>query len=260
MIEERRQSGFSLMETLLAVGTLAIGLLFVGGTFLAGIYFTTVSTERTIAAVAANEAFAKIRIFDDPNDPNNPNDLSDTNWAAVTSFEQVLYETISPLDPNDPNTWKEYSYPSDDSDLSARQYYWSALCRRPGVGSNLVQVTVFVARKSGGALLYPGDHTRPVPVKVPVEQIAGRSLRILDPDQGAWINEGDPIVDDATGMIYRVLDRQPESSAADAPQVIRLDRNWTGGLGAVWVVPPPLNGGRPPTVAVYQEILRPTAN
>ena len=63
MRNARQNKGFSLVEVLLAVGTLAIGMIFIGGTFLTGIHFATISTERTIAAVAADEAFAKIRLY-----------------------------------------------------------------------------------------------------------------------------------------------------------------------------------------------------
>ena len=58
-----RIKGFSLTEVLLAVATLAIGMSFVGGTFLVGVHLSTVATERTIAAVAADEAFAKIQLY-----------------------------------------------------------------------------------------------------------------------------------------------------------------------------------------------------
>ncbi len=59
----------------MAVGTLAVGMTFIAGTFLTGIYLSTFSTERTIAAVAAEEAFAKMRIFGlDPNDTSSQDD------------------------------------------------------------------------------------------------------------------------------------------------------------------------------------------
>jgi len=71
MRKGHQYSGFSLTEVLLAVGTLAIGMIFISGTFLTGIHFSTIATERTIAAVVADEAFAKIRLYGvDPVDPN----------------------------------------------------------------------------------------------------------------------------------------------------------------------------------------------
>ena len=50
-----KQNGFSLAEVLLAVCTLAIGMSFIGGTFLVAIHLSTVATERTIAAIVADE-------------------------------------------------------------------------------------------------------------------------------------------------------------------------------------------------------------
>ena len=64
-------------------------------------------------------------------------------------------------------------------------------------------------------------------------------------------------MDDATGQIYRVLERY-----GSPPDKIRLDRPWAGGAisssagGWVWVVPPATSGGRNPVVAVYQDVLR----
>ena len=58
-----KNRGFSLTEVLIAVGILAVGMIFIAGVFPAGIYLTTIATERTIAAVAADEAFAKIKIY-----------------------------------------------------------------------------------------------------------------------------------------------------------------------------------------------------
>ena len=56
MRKKHQHRGFSLTEVLLALGTIAVGMTFVGGTFLVGIYFSTIATERTIAAVVADEA------------------------------------------------------------------------------------------------------------------------------------------------------------------------------------------------------------
>ena len=240
MRNKRLYRGFSLTEVLLAVGTLAIGMIFIGGTFLTGIYFATVATERTIAAVAADEAFAKIRLYG-----VNP---SDQNLVVnqLTRFEAL--NTISA---------EEFAYPSTKS-LARKQYYWSALCRKMDSNptTRLVQVTVFVSRKVGSRTTYPGGATRPVPVEVGVSTVAGagneNKLTINVADEQTFINAGCTIADNQTGQLYRVLQRD-----AAAPNTIVLGRIWQGGLSdSVWVVPPPVGGGRYPCIAIYQKVIR----
>lgn len=240
MNNKLKNSGFSLIEVLLAVGTLSIGMIFVSGTFLTGIHFATIATERTIAAIAADEAFAKIRLYGV--DLTNPNLVVD----QLTPFKVVVLNPIA-LD--------EFAYPSTKS-LARKQYYWSALCRQ--VDSNptnrLVQVTVFISRKVGNKSTYPGGAQRPVPVKVGVSTIAGagNKLTINVPGEEAFISGGRTIADNQTGRLYRVLKRD-----ADAPNIIMLDEAWQGGLsGSVWVVPPPVGGGRYPCIAIYQKVIR----
>ncbi|GAH37480.1 unnamed protein product [marine sediment metagenome] len=59
-------------------------MLFIAGTFPVAIYFSTIATERTIAAVAADEAFAKVRLYA----IGSPNDLSDDNqWLKKNEGE-----------------------------------------------------------------------------------------------------------------------------------------------------------------------------
>ena len=95
MRKKQQYRGFSLTEVLLALGTLAIGMVFVGSAFLVGIHFTTIATERTIAAVAADEAFAKIRLYGvNPTDPN------------LTVSQPALFEALNPIAPD------EFAYPS----------------------------------------------------------------------------------------------------------------------------------------------------
>jgi Tfp pilus assembly protein PilV len=253
MVKDRRQFGFSLTETLLAVATLAIGLTFIAGTFLAGVYFSTTSTERTVAAVAADEALAKIRIYG--LDPNNANLKTD----GCTPYEQLV--TIPP---------DEYLYPSTREE-PARQYSWAVLCRRLGPAGRLVQCTVFVSRQTAGATYWARktgaeapqlgtanpDLPRPVRVNLVPEAGATNPNEVLiqdavptdTVDERTFINDGSVLVDDKTGQIYRVLERY-----ADQPDKIRLDRPWTGGWA--WVVPPAASGGRDPTVGVFQEVLR----
>ena len=238
MRKKRRYRGFSLTEVLLAVGTLAIGMIFIGGTFLVGIHFTTIATERTIAAVAADEAFAKIRLYGV--------NLADPNLVVN---ELTQFEVLNPIAED------EFAYPSTKSS-AAKQYYWSALCRpvHSDPNNRLVQVTVFVGRKVGSGTKYQGSAVnRPVPMRVDVAGTLGSDvLTIEEPDKRTWINDGCTVVDDQTGQLYRVLRRD-----VDVPNIIVLDRVWDSDLtGSVWVVPPPIGGGRYPCVAIYQKVIR----
>ena len=262
MVKDRRQAGFSLTETLLAVGTLAIGMMFISGTFLTGVFFSTMSTERTIAAVAADEAFAKIRI-----------DALDPNSGVLRTDGFVLYEPLAGV-PAD----EGHLYPSTRLEPQ-RQYSWSAMCRRMSDQSRLVQCTVFLCRQTAGATYWVrrdgtggpqlGTAGLPQPVRVNIVQDAASaqatpdvvSLKDAVPSDGidelGFVSDGSLLVDDATGQIYRVLERFGTPSDR-----LRLDRPWTGGVlssatgGWVWVVPPATSGGRHPLVAVYQDVLR----
>jgi len=245
--------GFSLTEVLLAVGILSVGMIFIAGVFPVAIHFATIATERSIAAVVADEAFAKIRLYGI--------DLSELE-DELENFNDVL-PAIVDIDPN------EFAYPSTDTDISQRQYFWSALCRLTEEYRDVnnpnppVQVTVFISRKigAGGRYQDPDDSvddevSYPMPVKVEVSSVVGsdNELEIEDSDKKTFINDGYTIVDDRTGRIYRVLERYP-----DDDEKILLDRKDSppGGYpDAVWVVPPPVNGGRYPCIAVYQKVIR----
>ena len=235
-IEHRAsRHGFSLTEVLMAVGILAVGMLFIAGVFPVSIYFTTVTTERTIAPIVADEAFAKIKLY-------GFLPITDINWVAAgqSSFEKVA-STQPPM--------VCFAYPSTN-DLNSK-YWWSAICRR--VDINDIQVTVFVSRKIGATTSYYGfDANRPNAVSVGVTGTTG-SYDITITGNKTWINDGSTIVDDATGQIYRVLERyRPPNDT-----FIKLDRAWQGGAtGIVWVVPPPISGGRSPCIGVYQKVMR----
>ena len=240
MRNTRRHRGFSLIEVLLAVGTLAIGMIFIGGTFLTGIYFATISTERTVAAVAADEAFAKIKLYGI--------NLTDPN---------LVLDQLTPLEALNTIADEEFAYPSIAS-LTEKQYYWSALCRQVSSEptNRLVQVTVFVSRKVGNSTMYPGGSQRPAPIEVDVSTVAGagneNTLTINVAGEEIYINGGSTIADNQTGRLYRVLKRDPV-----APNIIVLDRPWLeGSNNSVWVVPPPVGGGRYPCIAIYQKVIR----
>ena len=196
----------------MAVAILAVGMLFVGGTFVLAIHFSTLSTERTISAVVAEEAVVKIRLYGFEKDPN--------------TVDQTPYERLMPsLDQ------EEFLYPSTPMAEAQRQYSWSALCRRIGADprSQRVQVTVFICRIAGIATsLSPERLINP----------AGSTDRLYP---------GSMLVGGATGQLYRVvnldgglkLDRnwQDQSDAAAVWAVLR---------------PKDRPSGRNPCITVYQ--------
>jgi len=242
------KTGFSLTEVLLAIATLAIGMLFIAGTFLAGIYMTAVAAERTTAAVVADEAFAKIKLYGiNPADPN-------LSFIQLMRFEDIAARRPVPAE--------EFAYPSTHADISEKQYYWSALCRRvdPNTASRLVQVTVFVSRKTASAASYQGGAGMPVPMAVRILILATPPTNVLTGSPGptlTWINDGCTIVDDQTGQIYRVLQRRDPVPSAFPGPTIELDRPWEGVFANyVWVIPPPIGSGKDPCIAVYQKIMR----
>lgn len=236
MKKRRQYRGFSLVEVLLAVGTLAVGMIFISGTFLTGIHFSTISTERTIAAVVAEEAFAKVRLYGV--------NLTDPNLVVN---QQLSFESLNVIADD------EFAYPSTKT-LTGKQYYWSALCRPvySDSANRLVQVTVFISRKIGGSLKYQGGMGRPVPMQVGVSGAVGdRVITITDNIQ--FINDGYTIVESETGNIYRVVERGANPAY---PEQITLAANklWQGG-DSVWVIPPPIGGGRNPLIGIYQKLI-----
>ena len=248
MKSERQYRGFSLTEVLLAVGTFAIGMIFVAGVFPVAIHFTTIATERTIAAVVTDEAFAKIRLYGvDFNSPLWPPDPT----IACVDFNDVSGIWPMPIPPD------EFAYPSTSTNPAEKHYYWSALCRRVDPNSQLVQVTVFVSRKIGSGTIYVGGQNKPVLWQVSIVGNLGDNVLQIEAGKENWINDGYTIVENMTGEIYRVLERysdDPATPAVDEERVILLDRNWQGG-DSVWVVPPPIGGGRYPCVAIYQKVI-----
>jgi prepilin-type N-terminal cleavage/methylation domain-containing protein len=280
MNTEQKHSGFSLTEVLIAIGILSVAMVFIAGVFPAGIYFATVATERTIAAVAADEAFAKIRIYAKGDlsttnydyDPNRwPLKVKNANALADFNDNSVFPATVN-IDSN------EFAYPSVNTDVTQKQYCWSALCGLTEIYNATinpnppVQVTVFICRKANPNLEYrtpngTDDGAWPVPVKVGVS-FSGTSKNELQISSGkeSYINDGYTIVDDATGRIYRVRERyqdDPATVGLREDTVILLDRDWEGGSPKdVWVVPPPVSGtrkvthGRYPCIAVYQKVMQ----
>ena len=299
MVRGIKQPGFSVAEVMIAVGILGVALIFIAGVFPVGIRFTEVSTNRTVGTIVASEAFAKIRLMADEVGVDYT-DLQELRTEEHRDFNDWCDE----IDDDyllDVNT---YSYPTDNTvEFGKKQYCWSALLRRVDKyrsgpnepdSSRDVQVTVFVYRRAGNNpkyykpdyddLKFPGrDYGRmpipvetyelPRPVKIEVDDVLIRDneLEIIKPEEKTLINDGDLIVDDRTGRIYRVLERYTPPN----DHIILLDKdfNYYDADGDsfesedwfVWVVPAPwaLGGGntwkvsgKNPCIGVYQKVIK----
>ncbi|MHB0945677.1 MAG: type IV pilus modification PilV family protein [Sedimentisphaerales bacterium] len=248
MKNKKQHYGFSLVEVLMAVGILAVGLLLVATMFPAAIYMTTVASERTMAAIVADEAFAKIQIYDmngitsTLNDPCNCYDWGDGMKNEIAD--------------------SEFEYPAvDPCGGGSSQYYWSALYRKTSnTEDNEYQITVFVARKMNPSLNYKGGKSGayyPNPWPVPIEiGIAAGSKDSPTMDIGGGdenlVNPSATIVDNETGKLYTVVKRGDDGVDAR----ITLDRNLESDIKAIWLIPPPESGGKNAGVEVYQRIIK----
>ena len=277
-MRNERRYGFSLMEVLLAIGVLAIGMLFVAGTFPVGIFLTSSATEQTIAPIVADEAFAKIRIYS-LSESNSVTQLKIHGGIKLAELrfgkatETKPFQRNFVIDFNDivnkgeTNERKfslsEQLYPSIPPHQES-YYQWSALMRRVQdtpdanyAGKIPVQITVFVSHKANGALKYPNpdgttnDLSWPEPFNLAVSYAVAkkREITIDDTTIQNYINADSTIMEDSTGNIYRVLDRNDN--------VIMLDRDWMGdNSSTIWVIPPAVGGSKSPCVGVFQRIIK----
>lgn len=246
-----KHTGFSLVEVLMAVGILTVGLLLVATMFPAAIYMTTVASERTMAAIVADGAFAKIQIYDvngitsTLNDPCNCYDWGDGMEAA------------SSIDVN------EFSYPPVDPNGGSSQYFWSALYRKTDNNSDSAeyQITVFVARRMNSGLTYEsgsvaagysGGNTWPMLMELDATGSQDSLTLNINGDDEKLVNPSVTIVDNATGKLYAVVKRGEDND----DKKITLDRPLESAVTSIWLIPPPESGGKNAGVEVYQRIIK----
>jgi type II secretory pathway pseudopilin PulG len=243
-----KNNGFSLTEVLMAVGILSVGLMLVATMFPVGIYLTSVASERTMAAIVADEAFAKIRLYG--------LDLNSGNWMSPRDKECMWYEEVSliAIDPN------EFSYPPvDPCSTDNSQYYWSALCKKCNNDGSDTRylITVFVARKTSPNHTYlNGGDGGKIPRAAGISDLSQPASNELNIAYGnvRYVNPPTTILDNASGRLYRVIERKVSPST-----VVVLDRDWDSDTDIprqIWVVPPPNTGGKNADVGVFQRIIR----
>jgi prepilin-type N-terminal cleavage/methylation domain-containing protein len=252
--KKSKHSGFSLTEVLMAVGILSVGMMFIATMFPVGIYLTGVAAERTMAAIVADEAFAKIQLYGI--------DLSDPDLDKPTVNTWLDYEAIAGIAGHgiDPN---EFSYPSvDPAATGNRQYYWSARCKRLNPSDTEYLVTVFIARKTSPNLTYKDggdDGRRPKTILIQVEPgTEADELRLPPWVEEKNVNPPTTILDKDSARLYRVVDRKVDVVSGKS-NVIKLDRNWdanTNPPSNITLIPPPDTGGKNADVEVYQRIIR----
>ena len=262
-IENRKlkiAAGFSLTEVMMAAGILAIGFMLIATLFPVGVKLISIATERTVAAVTADEAFAKIRIYG----------MDPCNLAAMATDELYDFAYVSGvvMDPC------EFLYPSADLPDEQRSYNWSALCRKIADPCNSVQVTVFISRKAGAAAKFPdpanlaSDIDYPKPIRIsrfdidylPDVFVNEIYIHTDDTELAKYVVEGAMIVDNRTGRLMTVLSREPVGGVVilepDHRRLILAEAVEEDSLGdSFWVIPPARGGGRNPCIGVFQRVI-----
>ncbi|HSV27402.1 MAG TPA: hypothetical protein VLH60_05865, partial [Sedimentisphaerales bacterium] len=230
---------------LIAIAILTIALVMVGASFPVGVAMTANVTDRTIAAVVADQAFAMIKLHGLRHLDRPVND-STSAWyrpsfmsgGELVRQEWIPFEDVvgSPLPADAAAREAIFAYPSDPEFVRRGEtaYYWSALCRREldasGNPTRNVRVVVFVSRKIlGPRIEYPlyferqGENTTAVP-PVTLNQWPKPILTFRDNNGNQRFDGGDrPIFSQPSGLDSRTVNimHQPPPVSLPPPPVQR---------------------------------------
>lgn len=215
--------GFTLVETLLALGVLAVGCLCVAGSFCVGLHFSCKATEQTMAVVVADEAFAKVRIFAG----QDPNWLNSLPPYCVDFNSTVAMATA------------EFFYPSTEG--VPRDYYWQALCRK--ISQHNYQITVFACRRVGN---------RPMSVLSEIPITNTPQPTIIDVGNDAGLRLGDPvyIIEPLSGRLYI-----GNKIVGQGPRYISFADAWPD-TALCWAIPSSIPKTTSPCLRAFQKIVR----
>ena len=273
----------------MAAGILAIGFMLIVASFPVGVKLTGVAAERTIGAVAADEAFAMMRLYGIDSNPNiwgvDPNSRD-----FCRDYRDVGRQSAGLVE-------DDFLYPSTAAEFDEKRYCYSGLCRYTDLQTyqhddREFQITVFVCRVGFERKKYPyrdwgafewktADHPRPVPIMRvdvlptpdPVLDSVGFVSEIeidvsMPNEVRNYVVEGAHLVDDRTGtiMVVESHDRDDVTIKLTADVEEDILGSW------FWVIPPSVtpdspgnprdpatppetNSGRYPCVGVYQSVL-----
>ncbi len=251
-----KNNAFSLTEVLMAVGILSVGIMLVATMFPAAIYLTTVASEKTMASIVADQAFAKMRLY-------GVKAVQDPNKTKIF----YLYGN----DMNDVIAADEFTYPSSDGKW---QYCWVPLYKKLNSDPCDMQylVKLYIARRTNpnqrffrtGLLKTSETSDRPTPINVGVVYSSAKpnQLKIGRQVNNPVVDFINPppataIIDNVSGRIFRIVGRDTEDT-----ETVILDRRWDKDIGEpneVWVLPAPeINGdpaGKNPDIEIYQKII-----
>jgi prepilin-type N-terminal cleavage/methylation domain-containing protein len=248
-----KNCGFSLTEVLMAAGILSIGIMLVATMFPAALYLTSTASEKTMAAIVADEAFAKMQLYGNKLNKNDPC-VFDRYWETMAD---KIHED-------------EYTYPSFSGNT---QYAWVPLCKKLNNDSHDMRylVKVYVSRKTSPnqrfyktwALSDVNTAKWPIPLDTDADLVSSNQLRIPANEEKKEVFSPPPsttIIDSMSGRVFRVIKREGN--------VLTLDRNWDEDIPKtsiyIWYLPASVGSqtgpknkavGKNPDIEVFQKII-----